>query len=97
MYACIDPLAKYPQQTAIGKDEFGKFRTAVCKEYPPHFSAGMARAIIDQLRTEVRNGSRRSCEFDFEEGPVRNWLCEALRESSMIWANSSFMPDYQGH
>jgi len=57
MYACIDPLAKYPQQTAIGKDEFGKFRTAVCKEYPPHFSAGMARAIIDQLCTEVRNGS----------------------------------------
>lgn len=96
MYACADLTAKYPQQTAIGKDEFGSFRTAACKEYSPHFSAGLARSIIDQLCADVRNGDCRSSEFTTEDGPLCHWLHEALQESSRIRANSSFLPDYQG-
>ena len=96
MYACADLAAKYPQQTAIGKDECGSFRTAACKEYPPLFSAGMARSIIDQLCTDVRNGVCRSSEFTPEEGAQCHWLSEALQESARIRANSSFLPDYQG-
>jgi hypothetical protein len=46
MYACADLTAKYPQQTAIGKDELGSFRAAAYKEDPPYFSVGMARSII---------------------------------------------------
>ena len=46
MYVCVDLTAKYPQQTATGKDELGSFRAATYKEDPPHFSAGMARSVI---------------------------------------------------
>lgn len=96
MYACADLEAKFPQQTAIGKDELGCFRTAACKEYPSLFSAGLARSIIDQLCTDVRNGACRSSEFISEDGSLRQWLSEALLESSRIRVNSSFLPDYQG-
>ena len=54
MFACADKGAKYPTQIAIGKDADGKFKTAVCKEYPPVFAAGMAKAIVDQLCTDRR-------------------------------------------
>lgn len=95
MFACADKGAKYPTQIAIGKDEHGKFKTAVCKEYPPLFAAGMARAIVDQLCTDKRQiASHRLLSLDFVS--LREWVLEALEASSVIFENSTHLPDYQG-
>ena len=94
MYACADLAATFPKQVAIGKDQEGNFRTAICKEYPPLFSAGLARAVVDQLCTEKR---RRACQsFVLPATDLSDWLTEAMAESSRLYERSTHLPDYQG-
>lgn len=94
MYACADLNATFPKQVAIGKDQDGNFRTAVCKEYPPLFSAGLAKAVVDQLCT-VRH--QRTCQsFVLQDTDLSRWLFEAMEGSSRIYERSTHMPDYQG-
>ena len=96
MYACADAHAQYPCGAAIGKDDSGNFRTAACKEYPPLFSAGLARAIVDQLCTDRRHGHLRPCSFTLDETALRQWVFEAAQDSAVIYDSSTFLPDYQG-
>ena len=94
MYTCADLNAKFRQQVAIGKDHEGKFKTAVCKEYPPLFAAGLAKAVVDQLCTEKRQ--RTSQSFAPSDPDLLEWLHEAMSESSRIFEHSTHLPDYQG-
>ena len=96
MFACVDKHAKYPRDVAIGKDRSGEFKTAICKEYPPHFSAGLARAVIDQFCADLRHGRRRDCAFSDEDLHRSQWLVEAAQASAVVPAHSSYLPDYQG-
>lgn len=95
MFACADKGAKYPTQIAIGKDADGKFKTAVCKEYPPLFAAGMAKAIVDQLYTDRRQFACHRL-LSLDSSSLKQWVHEALEASSWIFENSSHLPDYQG-
>jgi hypothetical protein len=95
MFACADKGAKYPTETAIGKDKDGNFKTAVCKEYPPLFAAGMARAIVDQLCTDRRQfACHRFASLELTS--LKSWVCEALEASSQMYEHSTHLPDYQG-
>ena len=95
MFACADKGAKYPTETAIGKDKHGNFKTAVCKEYPPLFAAGMARAIVDQLCTDRRQfACHRFASLELTS--LKSWVCEALEASSQMYEHSTHLPDYQG-
>lgn len=82
MFACADNEAKYPTQIAIGKDENGKFKTAVCKENPPLFAAGMAKATVDQLCTDRRQSASHRL-LPLEDSSLKEWFKEALAEFSM--------------
>jgi hypothetical protein len=95
MFACADKGARYPTETAIGKDKDGNFKTAVCKEYPPLFAAGMARAIVDQLCTDRRQfACHRFASLELTS--LKSWVCEALEASSQMYEHSTHLPDYQG-
>ena len=97
MYDCADPDAKPPTAIAIGTDHQGHFKTAVCKEYPDRFSKGLAKAVIDQICTTQRSGSEPFSLLSLSDPEVTTWLREALAECTVIRANQSHLPDYQGH
>lgn len=96
MYACADGAATFPTEVAIGKDAQGQFKTAVCKEYPPLFSQGIAKAVIDQLCTDFRAGVQ-PCNLPNDDQFLREWLREALLDCTVIHQHSTHLPDYQGH
>ena len=96
MHACADVNAKYPTKVAIGKDHDGSFRTAVCKEYPPFFAAGMAKAVVDQISHEYRQRSCRCPAASNFDPDLEQWLSEALEASATIFEGSTHLPDYQG-
>lgn len=96
MYACADPEAVPPKDVAIGMDWNGHFKTAVCKEYPKKFSQGLAKAVIDQLCTEWRQGIGQFSLLSIHDLQTTTWLHDALLECTTIYSNSTHMPDYQG-
>ena len=97
MYDCADPDAVLPTDVAIGKDQHGHFKTAVCKEYPDRFSKGLAKAVIDQICTNQRSNSEPFSLLSLSDPELANWLKEALLECTAIRANQSHLPDYHGH
>ena len=96
MKACEQPEATKPVVGAIGLNDQGNFRTSVLKEYPSHFSQGIAYSIMRELKAQHRAGKYRQicpAELALEE---QAWLTDALFTSSHIRADAPWMPDYQG-
>ena len=87
-----DDLRK-PTYTAIGLNPDGSFRTSCLKEYPPLFSAALAKSVTDQLEYELRWG--RICSTPSEcPASLYSWILEAEEACSTIRSNG-WLPDYQ--
>ena len=83
------PGAQRPTKVAIGKNEQGEFATAVTKEYPSGFSAGLAQAYVDRLSYLYREGMTVARATLYPD-----WLQAALEQTSTP-ASTTWLPDYQ--
>ena len=82
-----------PKAVAIGKDAEGNFRTSCHKEYPARFSAGLARAVTDQLEQDLRLG-RVASPNDCPDS-LYSWIREAEEAYSSIRRSACWLPDFQ--
>lgn len=69
------------------------YKTAVLKEYPPFFSAGLAQGVYESLK-------RRQAQGDIVQKPpleptLQNWLEKALTVGEVVQQSAAMQPDYQ--
>lgn len=94
LYKHADAEAKRPTVHAIGLDAEGAFRTSCHKEYPPRLSAGLANVVGSQLlRTRRMNLVRTTTDVPL---PLARWVTEVSRDSTVVRAAQTWLPDYQG-
>eukprot|EP00438_Fugacium_kawagutii_P026605 Skav213731 [mRNA] locus=scaffold2563:294182:295300:+ [translate_table: standard] len=93
MWRRHDPLASFPGQEIIGRDEQGRFRTSQLKEYPSRLCFALARAFLDQAQADIAAG--RSCVVGDVPSEVMEWVSEVASVSSKIHHNASIGADYQ--
>ena len=93
LYLHSDDSIVKPKAVAIGRDSEGNFKTSCHKEYPARFSAGLARAVTDQLDRDIRFG---------RVGPPGNcpaslyrWITEAEEACSAVRQCARWLPDFQ--
>lgn len=94
LYEHADAAARRPTAHAIGLDAEGAFRTSCHKEYPPRLSAGLANVVGSQLlRTMRMKQVRATTEVPL---PLARWVTDVNRDSTVVRAAKSWLPDYQG-
>ena len=93
LYKHADQNLVKPKAVAIGRDSEGNFRASCHKEYPARFSAGLARAVTDQLDQDIRQGrisSPGECP-----GHLHSWIQEAEAACGAIRQGTRWLPDFQ--
>jgi hypothetical protein len=93
LYKHADQNLVKPKAVAIGRDSEGNFRTSCHKEYPARFSAGLARAVTDQLDLDIRQG-RISSPGECPDH-LHSWIQEAEAACGAIRQGTRWLPDFQ--
>ena len=88
-----------PREAAIGVSADGTFKTASLKEYPPRLCEGLARALANHLRDELRAGHYRYVPAwaanERSDNYLKEWVAGAAEASACIRENAIWLPDHQ--
>ena len=93
MYSREMPNVQRPRDVAIGRGPDGRFRTSAHKEYPAQFCDALAGTIVDQIRTNLRNGHTYS-RADIDPDLIQ-WAFDAANQCGQVRDNATWLPDYQ--